>query len=182
MKDLGFTITENLKFSKHVLNVCSSARKRAFVIFKAIKSSKMKVLLLAYKMYVRSILESGSTVFSPYSKEDKRRLENVQAMFTKRVFMRCKALKYTDTPNRILRKRELRLDSLALRRKKADMKLMMRILKGTGAIPSNDFYSFKSSRTRGTAHKIKVPRCRLNIRKHFFACRTSYDYSIIQNV
>ena len=42
VKDLGFTITENLKFSKHVLNICSSARKRAFVILKAIKSRKMR--------------------------------------------------------------------------------------------------------------------------------------------
>ena len=59
------------------------------------------------------ILESGSTVFNPYSKEDELRLEKVQAMFAKRI---------TETPDRLSRKRELGLDSLVLRRHKADMK------------------------------------------------------------
>ena len=102
-------------------------------------------------------------------------------MFTKRIFMRCKLMKYTETPNRLLRKRELGLDSLALRRNRADMKLMQRILEGSVEIPSKDFYSFKPSRTRGTAHKINVPRTRLNVRKYSFACRTAYNFSLVGN-
>lgn len=181
VKDLGFIITNNLKFSKHIRIITNSAKRRAFLIFKAMKTRKMKVLLTAYTMYVRSILESGSTVFNPYSKKDINMLENVQAMFTKRLFMRCKLMKYNETPNRVVRKRELGLDSLALRRSKADMKLMLGILKGSVEVLPTDFYTFKATRTRGGTYKIKVPRARTNVRKYSFSCRTSYNYSIVQN-
>ena len=62
VKDLGFIINRKLDFSKHVSTIRNSARKRAFSIFRVLKTQKMNVLSLAYVIYVRSILESGSIV------------------------------------------------------------------------------------------------------------------------
>ena len=94
IRDLGFLIDNKLNFSKHITNLYNKSRQRSFAIFKSMKTKKMKVLCLAYKMYVRSILESGSVVYNPYKKKDILLLERTQNMFTKRIFMRCKHMKY----------------------------------------------------------------------------------------
>ena len=139
----------------------------------------MKVFLLAHTMYVRSILESGSVVFNPSKKKDQLRLERMQNVFTKRIFMRCKCLKYSETPSSSTRNTELKLDSLEIRRYRADLKMMHRILNGKCGIPFGDFYSFRTTRTRGAIRKINIQRTRLKLRAHSSPCRTAKLYSAL---
>ena len=184
VEDLGFIINEKLDFSKYIGRPVNKARKRTFTIFRTMKTKKMKVLLRAYTMYVRSILESGSVVFNPSRKTDKLRVERMQNAFTRRIFMRCKLLKYSETPSSLARNTELKLDSLDLRRYRADMKMMQRILNGKCGISSGDFYSFRTTRTRGAVRKLKVQRTDSSfdlIRSHFVQLKAILLYRYVMS-
>ena len=175
LKDLGFIITDNLCFSKHITFVCGQARKRMFALFRTLKTNKANILVLAYSLYVRSILESGSVVFNPYKKRDKLSLERVQRMFTKRIFMRSQLLNYNDTPSSSERATSLKLDSLENRRKRADGRMLRKILDGKCGLYLKSLYKFRHSTlsSRRGQTRIIVPRVTRNIRRHSFVHRTS---------
>lgn len=171
--DLGFILTENLEFTDHITRSCKNARKRSFALLKAMKTNNKKVLLLAYKVYVRSILESGSVVYNPRKKKDIVALEKVQHYFTKKIFMRAFSMKHDATPSKMDRLASLGLPTLESRRYKADMKMMRKILNGSVVIPLNSMYTFRKSRTRGKTNKMVIPKCRMKVREHTFAVRTA---------
>ena len=157
-----------------LLNSVNPPEKRAFSLLKSLKAKKEIVFCLAYKVYVRSLPESGSVVFSPFLEKDISSLERVQDMFTKRIFMRSQNMKFNETPNKSSRLATLNLTSLESRRKKADMKMMNKILQERVHIPSLLFYAFKSTRTRGSKIKIVFSKYNLKLRRHCFSMRTSY--------
>ena len=61
---------------------------RTYNIFKALKTKDPKVLIKAYKTYVRSVVENGTTVFNPYKRKDIEFLKSVQNNFTRKLVMR----------------------------------------------------------------------------------------------
>jgi len=175
VKDLGFIVTNNLSFSKHVLHVCNQARKRMFALFRTLKTHKAKILVLAYCLYVRSILESGSVVYNPYKKKDILALERVQRMFTKRVFMRSLLFDYNDTPSPNDPNKALQLDPLDTRRKRADLKMLRKILAGKCGVNLQNMYKFRPfgySSRRGR-NRIIIARAAKMVRRHSFVHRTS---------
>lgn len=175
-KDLGFYFDSKLSFKTHIDNICSRAKKKLFCLFKCLKTRNSKVLTLAYVLYARSILESGSTVFSPYKKVEKLSLERVQNWATKRIVMRSRKLGFRETPSASDRLVELGIESLESRRAKADFKMMKKILHGKCKIQSSTFYSIKISRTRGSRFKISVPASRTQLRRFSFSCRTAFSF------
>ena len=75
IRDLGFIIDKNLKFSAHIKMIAQKAMLASNMILRALKTKKVEVLIKAYTVYIRSILESGMIVSSPVLKLDKARLE-----------------------------------------------------------------------------------------------------------
>jgi len=64
----------------------------------------------------------------------------------------------------------LRLESLELRRLKADLIMCFKILKGfTNVIPS-EFFTRSTCNTRGHSMKLYYPDCRVLARQNFFLC------------
>ncbi|VDO23305.1 unnamed protein product [Haemonchus placei] len=99
VRDLGFYYDYRLNFKKHCNILVSKGNRRSFNLFKALRSKNQDVLLRAYKLYVRPILEYGSSVFNPYAKNDIRALESVQNSFTRKLMLRCSSLRYVYIPN-----------------------------------------------------------------------------------
>lgn len=173
VKDLGFLINERLDFTDHVQSLCIKARRRAFCLLRGIKTCNKKTLLLCYKLYIRSIVESASTVFNSIKVSEIRFLEGIQNMFTKRIYMRSHNMKFFETPSAPTRNKELSLETLETRRGKADMKMMKKILGGKTVIPHSEFYKVNKSRTRGAKVKVAMVFAKKQIRRTSFAFRTT---------
>ena len=89
VKDLGVEIGANLNFSSHCSAFSKKASQRAIMILRAFRSRDFKFLIRVFKVFVRPILEYATPIWSPHPIKSKICLENVQRIFTKRVFYRC---------------------------------------------------------------------------------------------
>jgi hypothetical protein len=81
--DLGINISHNLKWNVHVNTIIKKAFSRLWLILRTVGfDSPAKIKQTLYLTLVRSILEFGSTVWSPTSKELLSLLESVQRKAT----------------------------------------------------------------------------------------------------
>ena len=122
-RDLGIEVDSSLKFSSHVDNVVTKAYQRLGILFRGFSTRNSDFLLRAYKTYIRPILEYCSSIWSPYLIKDIEQLERVQRFFTRRV----SSLKFHSYSERL---KILKLESLELRRLKADLTMYYKILNG----------------------------------------------------
>jgi len=84
-RDLGVTVTNNLSPSTHIHAIVSRAQSRALAIHHSFLSRDISLLIRAYEVYVRPLLEHNSVVWSPASIGDIEEIEHVQRNFTKRL-------------------------------------------------------------------------------------------------
>ena len=67
-RDLGITMTHDLSFSEHINSMVFKAHQRASAILRCFVSRNITLLLRAYLVYVRPLLEYNSTIWSPHYK------------------------------------------------------------------------------------------------------------------
>ena len=163
--DLGVNFTSRLNFSNHIAITIAKAKQRLFLLKKSFKSRNAATLILGFKTYVIPILDYCSQVWNPHDSKDKRRIESVQRMFTKRL-SGYNGLNY---PKRLER---AGLCSLELRRLHADLSLCYNILhQKLGTEIDKFFQRDTSSKTRGHTWKLKISVPRLDSRLHYFSYR-----------
>jgi hypothetical protein len=75
-----------LNFCEHVANITRKAHAKANLIFRCFISGHRLSNIDAFEIYVRSLLDYYSSVWSPSLKYLIELLENVQRRFTKRLF------------------------------------------------------------------------------------------------
>jgi len=124
VKDLGVLIDSSLLFSSHIDSIISKARRRCALYFKSFLSRDLSTMKQFYIIYVRPILEYGSTVWNPLSQTQINALEKVQRFFTNRI-PGCTFLPYSR------RLSILSLDSLQKRRTVADLVCVHSIVSGS---------------------------------------------------
>ena len=88
LRDLGFYITPNLKFTDHCRIYANKARGVSSLVLRSFLSHHPASLIEAFKIYVRPILEYGSPVINSMSKQDANILEHEQKWFTRVVLRR----------------------------------------------------------------------------------------------
>ncbi|MEC8568518.1 MAG: reverse transcriptase family protein, partial [Pseudomonadota bacterium] len=84
--DLGVTVTEHLRWDKHIDKIYNKVSATSYQIRNCFKTKNIWVLLKLYITYVRPKLEFNTCVWSPYRKKDIVRLESVQKRFTRSIF------------------------------------------------------------------------------------------------
>jgi len=84
MSDLGVSVDSSLCFSDHTTNITDEAHQRASLIHRCFSFKDRPMLVQAYITYVRPLLKHNSSIWSPASIKDIRRLEGVQRKFSKR--------------------------------------------------------------------------------------------------
>ena len=87
-KDLGAQFESNLKFKARVNNIVNSAHQRSALIHRSFLSRDTNNLILAFKIYVRPLLEYVSpvwTVWFPTHVMLIRSVETVKLRFAKRL-------------------------------------------------------------------------------------------------
>jgi hypothetical protein len=165
MRDLGVTIDCDLRFKQHINNIVAKAHQRACLILRCFKSRNVDILFRAFIVYVRPLLEYCASVWSPCYIADILKIESVQRRFTKRL----KAMWFKPYCARL---NILKSDSLQVRRLKADLTMMFKILNGLVDISSNIFTPalFSINLRRHNKHLLK-PIVNRNCRAFSFACR-----------
>jgi len=133
IRDLGIIVDSNLSFSNHVNSIVSRANIKANLIIRCFVSGDRDLLVKAFTVYVRPVLEFDSPVWSPRFKRDIEKLESVQRHFSKRI-------KGLDTMDYKSRLEQLNLESLELRRLKADLILTYKLVFGIIDMDSTKFF------------------------------------------
>jgi len=97
------------------------AHQRAKLIHRSFVSRNPSLLVRAYLVYVRPLLEYNCVIWSPGLKQDIDKIERVQRRFTKRL----PGFKYLSYSERLL---QLNLTSLALCRLHADLVMCYKLI------------------------------------------------------
>jgi len=164
MTDLGINVCTNMKFRTHINKIASKAHQRASLILRCFKCRDPDILLKAYVVYVRPLVEYCSQVWSPINLTDINKLERVQRRFTSRL-KGMQGLSYCD------RLTKLNLQTLELRRLLADLIFVFKVIKGLVSVDINIFEFTHVSSLRGHSLKLVKPLCTVNCRKSSFSCR-----------
>ena len=181
IKDLGVMMSSDLSFDDHIYDKINMANKMLGIVRRNFADLDTNSFLLIYKSMIRSHLEYASSVWNPYKKGLINDIENIQKRATKLIRV-CKDLSYRD------RLTFLKLPTLKYRRLRGDMIELFKILSGfydTKVVPSLE--RNVDSRTRGNAFKLKVVRCKYDVRKFSFCNRVVNiwnslpDYVVLSN-
>jgi hypothetical protein len=161
LKDLGVNIDSDLSFDRHISNLIGKAYSRIGLLFRGFVSRNLSLLKRAYICYVRPILEYATQVWSPYLLKHINSIEAVQRHFTKRI----KALAEYSYAERLAK---LNLETLELRRLKADLTLCYKILNGLSPWQPDLYFNqtISAVNTRSRTEKLSQPLCRTNLFKN----------------
>jgi hypothetical protein len=172
LKDLGITFDSNLCFKLHIDKIIKMAKFRAYQILKTLSTDSFKVLSLAYKTYVRPLLEFSTTSWNPTEKISINKIENVQKWFTRIALKKCKR-KYQIYKERL---NIFKLTSLETRRLVEDLTLFYKIVKNKTVIPPNKLITFNTRPSR--YHDLQVLiKHKSNLTKNSFInrCATMWN-------
>ena len=130
-------ITQSSVFNDYIDEIVSKAYQRINLLFRSFVSGNVCILTRAYITYVMPLLEYCSFIWSPYQICYIEKIGGIQRYFTRRV------LKHVGLPY-MERLSLLKLESLEVRRIKADLKLCFKIIYGLCDLETSDFFNFVS--------------------------------------
>ena len=143
----------------------AKAHLRASQILRCFLSRDPLILIRAFNVYVRPIVEYCSPVWSPTAVGQINKIESVQRWFTKRI----KSLSNFTYDERLIK---LGNDRLELRRLRSDLLMCYKILHNSVDLHQDDFFTLRSIiKTRGNSFKLIVPNSRINARANYFSVR-----------
>ena len=160
VKDLGFHLDKDMKFSRHCEILANSAKRRCCLIRRSFVTNSHDFLTKMFNCYVRPVLEYGSPVWSPFLLKDIDTIESVQRAYTKR-YPGLWDISYKE------RLKILKMDPLELRRLRFDLFESYKILNSLHPI-GPDFFVRSRSHTRQKFVK-KDGIC--DVRRHFLCNR-----------
>ena len=159
-KDLGVLISNDLKLSRHICNVCKHANQRIGMIKRCFSHFTSEKISILYKAIIRPILEYASVVWNPIMKKDIDQLEKVQK--------RCLRLCPT----------EISLPTLAERRRQIDVVETFKFLNGKYKTASSTFFELPHREgLRGHSHKIFKKDAKTEVAKQFFGNRVVNEWN-----
>ena len=132
--------------------MCSKAKQKLFVLRKKIISSDPDTLIMVYKMYVLPTLMYCSPIWSPFTYDDKMKIEKIQKRFTKSL-PGFSELTYQE------RLKKANLKSLELSRVLSDMIFCYKMLHDLVVIDKTNIVEYDTNYlTRG--HGLKLRACK----------------------
>ena len=150
-KDLGVTITSDLKFSKQCIEAEKKAQRMLGYIKRQFGYRNKEIVLCLYNSLVRPHLEYAVQFWCPSFRKDITRLERVQARATK-LIPSIRHMRYED------RLAELDLFSLETRRLRGQLIEVFKILRGFDSVDYRDIFQLSEGRTRNHGYKLELKR------------------------
>ena len=164
-KDLGIIFDDTLSFENHISTCIKKASQMMGLIRRSFTSLNAEVFKPIYMALVRSRLEYGQAVWSPYKKGDIKRIEAVQRNATRQI---CgfKNLCYEE------RLRILKLPTLYFRRLRGDMIECYKMHNSIYDKTASPFLQSADTNRRGHSKKLFKRRTeKLEIRRNNFINR-----------
>ena len=164
-KDLGIFVDQKLSFELHIIDKVKKANRILGLIKRNFKHIGSKAFIMLYKALVRSHLEYGQNIWSPYKQKHVDMLEKVQKRATK-IIPGFWDLSYSQ------RLAKLRLPTLVYRRLRGDMIETYKII--------HELYDKEccpkllletNNKTRGHRLKLHARFAYKNVRHNFFTVR-----------
>lgn len=164
-KYLGLTITSDLRWDEHINHITSSAMQKLFFLPRSLQLAPLPTKLLAYKTFVRPILEYGNTVWFPHTRTNIKKIEAVQRKAIRFIHNKFKR---DDSPTNLLDISGL--PTLEARAKQARLKFLYQLLHNYYKIDISNYISYPQ--TRATRHKhshtLAEYKCNSGVFKHSF--------------
>lgn len=160
IRDLGITISIELKFDIYIENIVKLATTRSNMILRSFTTSNLIVLSRLFKIYVRPLLEYNTFVWSPHTARAINFIENVQRRFTKRIFLRNHLHQSYE-----MRLRELQMETLEVRRLQNDLIMTYKIIHSLVDLSFDNYFTWAPlSNTTRSHHNYKlfVPHNKMN--------------------
>ena len=158
-KDLGITISNDLKPSTHINYITKKANQRCGMIRRCFTNlSPLKVSIL-YKSIIRPIIETNSTVWNPWMRKDIELLDKAQR----------RAERLSTVP--------IKFDSLSDRRRRTDLRETYKFMEGKYKTDSGLYFTKNERGLRGHSKKLQKNYSRTDIMQQFFANRVVKDWN-----
>jgi len=164
-KDLGVTVSADIKWEKQCIEAVKKANKMLGLIKKNFQDKSKETIMPLYKSLVRPHLEYCCQVWSQYLSKDINLIEGVQRKATKLI----KDIKHLSYDERL---ENLGLSRLTTRRVRSDLIQTFKIINGIYKLDKSLFFEIDSGGRRGHSSKLFKKRSRLDIRKYAFSNRT----------
>ena len=136
-KDLGVLVDDELNFHKQTSSAIKKANGVLVMMKKSFSAFDDTNLAILYKTLVRPRLEYGNVVWGSHYKEDIEAIEKIQRRATKMV----PRLKNMSCEERL---RQLKIPSLAQRRRRGDMIFTYKLITGQMNITKTDFFKMSN--------------------------------------
>ena len=141
---LGLQISNDLKWSIHINNVCKKANATLGFLRRNLRNVPENCRKTAYIALVRSVMEYGATIWNPYLKGDIDKLEKIQN----------RAIRFIKRDDRSRERgcitkmrKELELETLEERRQSLRLILIYKVVEGLVlALPTDAFVTFSKSK------------------------------------
>ena len=164
--DLGLMVDDKLKFHDHISSVAHKAYGLCQSFLKSTVCRTPEFMMFLLTSHVRPLMEYASCVWNTGYKEDLRKLERVQRMWTRQI-KGLEGLHYGE------RLSELSLFSVQGRLLRADLIQYWKIFHDLSCIkPADMFTQPPRSGTRGHRFKIHVTHAALDVCKRSFSHRS----------
>ncbi|XP_050725194.1 uncharacterized protein LOC127002931 [Eriocheir sinensis] len=164
-KDLGVTISSDLKHANHCKKAYNKANTMLGFIARNFECKTPDVMLSLYNSMVRPHLEYAVQFWTPYYRKDIALLERIQRRATKMI-PTFRAQPYEE------RLKRLNLFTLEKRRLRGDMIQVFKYLKKFNNVDYSKFFELQTNlRTRNNGLPIQSSRCNTDIGRSFFSNR-----------
>ncbi|KAF8385355.1 hypothetical protein PRIPAC_74497 [Pristionchus pacificus] len=153
IRDLGVFFNSKLHFEHHIDQITRKARSMCNLMLRSFLTTSSDVLLKAYKIYIRPLLESSTVIWNPTAIGLVNKLESVQREFTRRLFWRSH-LSQSSYPQRL---EHFKLETLEYRRALNDMYFLFDSAHGFVHLDTSNIYSIAPlSRTLRSSHRLRL--------------------------
>ena len=177
-KDIGVYVSKDNKPSIHCSKVAAKENVVLGMMARGFHYRDKHTWIKLYKVYVRPHLEFASPAWNPWLQKDIDTLEKVQ----KRAVNMCSGLTGQSYDQKL---RELGLDSLYLRRKKADLIMVWKVIHKYDDIRESDIfdrltmYTQRDTRASADPLNLRTSLTRLDIRKNFFTNKVIREWNAL---
>ena len=164
--DLGVVIDRQLKFHSHINKVVGNVGAMMTNLLASTVCRSRDFMLDLYTSHIRPKIEYASSVWNVGYKGDDKKLERLQRRWTRNIHG-LENLQYHE------RLQCLNLFSVQGRLLRYDLIQVWKIISGNSCIPIQTMFEINTyTATRGHPYKLRVKRCRTEIRQKFFSQRT----------
>ena len=169
-KDLGVMVTDDLKVAKQCNKAASRGNQKLGMIRRTFTCKNKDIIIKLYKSIVRPSLDYCVQAWRPHLRKDIEVLERVQKRAT-RMITECRGKDYEK------RLECVNLTTLEMRRERADMLEVYKIMNGLEGLKEKDFFTRDRYGRRGHSFKLYKKRVNLDVAKYSFGNRVCKSWN-----